>query len=125
MVHDPIVRFALPTTGYFDWHPGVGWMPAHPCTDGRSSQNADETTSDEDARAVKTVAIAFLTGIVRERSEGFPAHQPGERSQQCTFPLVVVRAPRDLELEDASSGDDRGRSGRVSVRTERERVRCR
>jgi hypothetical protein len=86
-------------------------MPSHPCTDGRSCQHAKETTGVEDTGAVKTVTIAGFTGIVRDGSERLPTNQPGKRSHQCTLPLVIVRAPPDLEDQDASSGDDRSRGG--------------
>jgi hypothetical protein len=112
-------------TGYLDRHPGLGRMSSNPCTDERSADHAEQTTRVEDSGAVKTVTIVRLTGIVRQGCKRFSQHQATGRPYQRILSLVGVRSPRDLEVEDASSRNERSRGGRISIRTERECVRGR
>ena len=115
----------LATAGHLHWHPGVARTISDPCTDERSADHTDQTTSVEDRGTVKTVAITRSTRIVRQGCERLPQHQTARPSNQRTLALVGMRSPRDLEHLDASSGDDRGCFGRVSVRVKHKRIRCR
>lgn len=73
-------------------------MPSNPCTDSRSSQPADQTTSVEERGAVKASATLRLTGRMRDGGDRLPHHQPGHRSHQCTFHLVGVRSTRAISI---------------------------